>query len=60
MNRINRVLTCTDCYEENDVRNQRCSRCGRLLDDARQKETGDHFEWQHYDAPNTIVRRTNK
>lgn len=50
-------IKCTDCYEENDVREARCVRCGRLLDDARREQTRDHFEWQHHDAPNTIVRR---
>lgn len=53
-------IKCTDCYEDNHIQNQRCSRCGRLLDDARGKVTKDHFEWQHHDAPNTIVRRDNK
>ncbi|MFD2168661.1 hypothetical protein [Tumebacillus lipolyticus] len=51
------IIKCTDCYEENDVRNDRCCRCGRLMDDARREQTRDHFEWQHHDAPNTIVRR---
>jgi hypothetical protein len=50
-------IVCTECYEENRVEDQRCNRCGRLLDDARREQTRDHFQWQHHDAPNTIVRR---
>lgn len=53
------IIKCTDCYEENHIGNQRCGRCGRLLDDAKGQVTKDHFEWQHHDAPNTIVRRDN-
>jgi hypothetical protein len=55
------MVKCTDCYEVNEVTNQRCKRCGRLLDDAKKDvaldRDGGRYEWQHHDAPNTIVRR---
>lgn len=54
------MIKCTDCYEENHVTEQRCGRCGRLLEDARREQTRDHFEWQHHDAPNTIVHRDKR
>ncbi|PWK06626.1 hypothetical protein [Tumebacillus permanentifrigoris] len=53
-------IKCTDCYEENHVSEPKCTRCGRLLDDARKGQTNDHFEWQHHDAPNTIVDRNKR
>lgn len=52
------MIKCTDCYEEQPLENQRCQRCGRLLDDAKRDYVREgHFEWQHFDAPDTIVRR---
>ena len=57
---MKKTITCTDCYEEQAVENQRCQRCGRLMDDARREQLRDHFEWQHHDAPNTIVRPENR
>ena len=53
-----KTIKCTDCYEEQALENHRCQRCGRLLDDAKRDFVRDgHYEWQHFDAPDTIVRR---
>lgn len=54
------TIVCTDCHEGNPLTADRCVRCGRSLEDARREQTRVHFEWQHSDAPNTIVRRDVK
>ncbi|BCJ85390.1 hypothetical protein skT53_03750 [Effusibacillus dendaii] len=52
-------IRCNDCYEENDLENDRCVRCGRLLEDARKDQTRSKFDIQHYDAPNVIRKNTD-
>ncbi|MCX7568890.1 hypothetical protein OS242_02805 [Tumebacillus sp. DT12] len=54
-------IVCKECYEENPTHAERCQRCGYLLENAKRDQAkSGHFEWQHHDAPNTIVRRTGK
>ncbi|GAX89731.1 hypothetical protein [Effusibacillus lacus] len=49
-------IRCNDCHEENDLQNERCSRCGRLLEDSRKDQTRDYYEVQHADAPNIVKK----
>ncbi|UOF90548.1 hypothetical protein LSG31_22270 [Fodinisporobacter ferrooxydans] len=56
-----KTIRCTDCYEENRSTQERCSRCGRLLEGAGpQKIQERQFEIQHADAPNVMSERNQR
>lgn len=50
-------IRCNDCYELNEQTEERCIRCGRLLEDAKREQLREHFEFQHEDAPDIVVKR---
>jgi hypothetical protein len=51
-------IRCSDCYEENEFASERCRRCGRLLEESRKDQSREHYEFQHYDAPNIVKKQT--